>query len=167
VVGVVGAAGGGEGAGGRVTATMVIGAHDAALTAGAQRVRATRQRAVSVAVHVGVMTETSADIVIRQAIGGDAGAMAWIVERADTTDLAVVIAMAGLLEGCPGRLDRAWAVATVPRDRQVVAIAQARLAGDDELVDALARDHLVDHPDSYVVAWIASGAAGAARRDRT
>ena len=27
-----------------------------------------------------------------------------------------------------------------------------------ELVDALARDHLVDFPGSYVVAWVASGA---------
>jgi hypothetical protein len=37
---------------------------------------------------------------------------------------------------------------------------RARLAGDHDLVDALARDHLVDHPDSYVVSWIAFNAAG-------
>jgi hypothetical protein len=42
----------------------------------------------------------------------------------------------------------------------MVAIARARLTGDVDLVDALARDHLVDYPDSYVVAWIASDATG-------
>ena len=45
------------------------------------------------------------------------------------------------------------------RDRQLVAIAAAYLAGDSDRVDALARDHLVDHPDSLLVAWIAAGAA--------
>jgi hypothetical protein len=29
------------------------------------------------------------------------------------------------------------------------------------LVDALAREHLVDHPDSVLVAWIAAGGAHA------
>ena len=60
--------------------------------------------------------------------------------------------------GTPSRLDRARAVAATSRDRQVVAIARAHLAGDHDLVDALARDHLVDHPDSLIVAWIASDA---------
>jgi hypothetical protein len=36
-----------------------------------------------------------------------------------------------------------------------VAIAAAHHRGDRELVDALARDHLVDHPDNVLVAWIA------------
>jgi hypothetical protein len=45
-----------------------------------------------------------------------------------------------------------------------VAIATAHLRGERELVDALARDHLVDHPDNVLVAWIAraSHSAGAA-----
>ena len=55
---------------------------------------------------------------------------------------------------------RAVAMATTTRDRQLVAIAAAHLRGDGELVDALARDHLVDHPDNVLVAWI----AGASRR---
>jgi hypothetical protein len=38
-----------------------------------------------------------------------------------------------------------------------VAIADACLSGDRALVDALARDHLVDNPGSFIVAWIASG----------
>ena len=44
------------------------------------------------------------------------------------------------------------------RDRQLVAVAAAHLAGDPDRVDALARDHLVDHPDSILVAWIAGAA---------
>jgi hypothetical protein len=53
-------------------------------------------------------------------------------------------------------LASAGALATTRRERQVVAIAAAFVAGDRDLVDALARDHLVDHPDSVLVAWIAS-----------
>jgi hypothetical protein len=52
-------------------------------------------------------------------------------------------------------LDRAEHLAATTRDRQLVAIASAHLRGERELVDALARDHLVDHPDSVLVAWIA------------
>jgi hypothetical protein len=52
-------------------------------------------------------------------------------------------------------LARAAGIARTTRDRQLVAIASAHLRGDRELVDALARDHLVDHPGSVLVAWIA------------
>jgi hypothetical protein len=56
---------------------------------------------------------------------------------------------------CDGLLERAGAVAATTRDRQLVAIAGAHLNGRRDLVDALARDHLVDHPDNVLVAWIA------------
>ena len=108
--------------------------------------------------HAGHMTDDSVDTVIRQAIGGDRDATTWIVAQADTTESAIVIAMAALLERLPGRLDRALAAASTSRDRQVVEIARAHLDGNSELVDALARDHLVDYPDSLIVAWIASDA---------
>jgi hypothetical protein len=52
-------------------------------------------------------------------------------------------------------LVKAAATATSTRDRQLVAIAGAHLRGERELVDALSRDHLVDHPDNVLVAWIA------------
>jgi len=110
------------------------------------------------------MTFNDVDAKIRGAIGGDAGAMSWVVAHADTIDNAVLIAMAALLERLPGRLDRAVAVAATSRDRQVVAIARAHLKDERELVDALVRDHLVDYPDSLIVAWIASDAVGRARR---
>ena len=53
-------------------------------------------------------------------------------------------------------LAAASSVARTARQRQVAAIAAAFITGDHDLVDALARDHLVDHPDSVLVAWIAS-----------
>ena len=74
--------------------------------------------------------------------------------------------MAALLEGRPERIGKALAFATTSRDRQMIAIAAAHLRGDHQLVDALARDHLADHPDSFMVAWIAADAAGG-REERT
>ena len=47
------------------------------------------------------MTDDGVDAVIRQAIGGDADAIAWVVAHADTIDDAVLIAMAALLERQP------------------------------------------------------------------
>ena len=111
------------------------------------------------------MTDDRVDTVIRQAIGGDVDAISWIAAHADTVDDAVLLAMAAVLERHPGRLDRARAVAASSRDRQVVAIARAHLDGERELVDALARDHLVDHPDSLIVSWIASDAIADARHE--
>ena len=106
------------------------------------------------------MTAATGDLVIRQAIGGDPGAVAWIVDNAGASDEASIVVVAALLERQSRDLERAWTLAVQSRDRQMVAIARARLAGDVDLVDALARDHLVDYPDSYVVAWIASDATG-------
>ena len=100
---------------------------------------------------------------IRRAIGGDGAAISWITANADTTGDANVIALAALFDWSPERLDRAEFVASTSRDRQTVVIARAHLAGNHELVDALARDHLVDHPDSFIVAWIASDAIERAR----
>ncbi len=102
------------------------------------------------------MTRPNADQAIRRAIGGDPAAIAWIVDQAATTDVPILLTMAALLGSDAAALERALQLAVEPRDRQVVAIARARLRGDRDLVDALARDHLVDHPDSYVVAWIAA-----------
>ncbi len=109
----------------------------------------------------------SCDTMIRSAIGGDDGAMAWVVAHADSIDDAVLIAMAALLERLPQRLDRAATVAATSRERQVVAIARAHVNQQRELVDALARDHLADYPDSLIVAWIASDSRRVSARSRT
>jgi hypothetical protein len=100
---------------------------------------------------------------IARAIGGDPDAIGWIQSHADSSVEPTVIAIAALLEGRPERIGQALAVAVTSRDRQLVAIADAHLRGDHQLVDALARDHLADHPDSFMVAWIASDAADRAR----
>ena len=105
---------------------------------------------------------TDVDLMIRRAIGGDEAAIAWIAAQADVSPIPGVVAMAALLERQAAWIDRAVALAMTSRDRQVAAIAGAHLRGDRDLVDALARDHLVDHPDSVLVAWIASDAAGRA-----
>ena len=104
------------------------------------------------------MSDDGVDSAIRQAIGGDAASIAWIVEHAGSVDEPVMLAMAALLERDAAHLDRAARVAATSRDRQVVAISRAHLDGDGELVDALARDHLVNYPDSLIVSWIASDA---------
>jgi len=105
------------------------------------------------------MNEPGVDLTIRQAIGGDGEAIARIRECASSTDDARVIVMAALLDNDLPHLVAAGTLAVNSRDRQIVEIARAYLSGQSELVDALARDHLVDHPDSLIVAWIASNAS--------
>jgi hypothetical protein len=107
------------------------------------------------------------ELLMRRAIGGDGSAVAWVKAHADGAGHPVLLALAGLLEGRRDRLREALAAAGSTRDRQIVAIADAHLRGDRDLVDALARDHLVDHPDSVVVAWIAAGADHAPGRSST
>jgi hypothetical protein len=70
-------------------------------------------------------------------------------------DPAVLVAAALHTTDADALLARAAAAATTTRDRQLVAIAAAHLRGEHDVVDALARDHLVDHPDSILAARIA------------
>jgi hypothetical protein len=100
------------------------------------------------------MTAEPDNVIHQLVVGGDA-ATAEIIERAHTTDDVTTIVAAALFAPVPGDLlHRAAGVATTTRDRQIVAIAVAHVAGDIDRVDALARDNLVDHPDSVLVAWI-------------
>lgn len=71
-------------------------------------------------------------------------------------DPAVLIAASLFAVDGDVLVGRARDLAASTHDRQLVAIAEAHRRGDDELVDALARDHLVDHPDSVLVASIAA-----------
>ena len=103
------------------------------------------------------MGDDASEAAIQQAIGGNPAAIVWLREHAATTDDPQVVVMAALLDGAGG-LDRAEGIASSARDRQIVAIARVYQQGDVRLVDALARDHLVDHPDSLIVAWIAGKA---------
>lgn len=103
------------------------------------------------------MTAAETDRLIRGLVGGDEVARRCIVERARTSDDPLLLAAAALIDppACD-LLGRALESATSTKERQIVAIASAHLAGDRDRVDALARDHLVDHPDSILVAWIAA-----------
>ena len=96
------------------------------------------------------------DQLIHQLVVGDAAAIAAIVEASRTSDdPAILVAAALFAADGAGLVARATGMAATTRDRQLVAIASAHLRGERELVDALARDHLVDHPDNVLVAWIA------------
>jgi hypothetical protein len=97
------------------------------------------------------------DNVIHQLAVGDPAAIAEIVERAYASDDVTTVVAAALFAPSPSELlDRAAAAATTTRDRQVVEIAVAHVSGYTDRVDALARDHLADHPDSVLVAWISA-----------
>jgi hypothetical protein len=103
------------------------------------------------------MTPADTATLLRQVIGGDAAATAHLVDRARSSDEPLLLVTAALVGPAgPDLLARATVSAATTRDRQVVAIAAAHLAGDSDRVDALARDHLVDYPDSILVAWIAA-----------
>ena len=96
---------------------------------------------------------------IHQLAVGDAAAVAEIVERARSSDdVTTLVAAALFTPDSTDLLRRAAALATTSRARQSVAIAAAYLSGDRDRVEVLARDHLVDHPDSVLVAWIATAA---------
>jgi hypothetical protein len=102
------------------------------------------------------MPSTLPEQLLHQLIVGDAEAIAAIVEASQTSDDPMILVAAALFatDG-DGLMARAAGMAATTRDRQLVAIASAHLRGECELVDALARDHLVDHPDNVLVAWIA------------
>jgi hypothetical protein len=102
------------------------------------------------------MHPTEPEQLIHRLVVGDAAAITAIVDAARTSDNPTILIAAALFAADGDDLAaRAATAATTTRDRQLVAIAVAHLNGDRDLVDALARDHLVDHPDSVLVAWIA------------
>jgi hypothetical protein len=108
------------------------------------------------------MTPDDSHLLIRQLISGDPAAATAILTRATTSTEPLVLTAAALIEpGSSSLLVRASSTATTTRDRQLAALAAAHIAGDHDLVSALAREHLLDHPDSVLAAWIASGAATA------
>jgi hypothetical protein len=105
------------------------------------------------------MTPEDSHILIRQLMSGDPAAAGEILAQATASTEPLVLTAAALIEpGTSSLLDRATSSAVTTRDRQLAALAAAHLAGDHDLVSALAREHLVDHPDSVLAAWIAAGA---------
>jgi hypothetical protein len=100
---------------------------------------------------------TDIEVLLRRLIGGDDTVAAEILGRARSDASPRLLVAAALVADDPGvYLTRAASSAVTTRERQLVAIATAHLDGDAELLDALARDHLSDHPDSVLAAWIAA-----------
>ncbi len=94
---------------------------------------------------------------ITRLISGDTAVTALIAQQATTSsDPQLLAAAAVLAPDHPELLERARQSALSTTDRQLVAIAGARLAGDHQLVDALVQDHLADHPGSIIAAWLAT-----------
>jgi hypothetical protein len=94
---------------------------------------------------------------VRRLIGNDDTAPTEILERAKTDSTPLLLVAAALIADGPNELlARAAEYATTPRDRQLVALATAHVNGDAVLLDALVRDHLADHPDNILAAWIAA-----------
>jgi hypothetical protein len=103
------------------------------------------------------MPAESEYVIHQLAVGGDA-AIAEIIERAHTSDDVTTVVAAAMFAPADSNelMERAASLATTTRDRQLVAVAIAHLEGNAGRVEDLAKDHLVDHPDSVLVAWITS-----------
>jgi hypothetical protein len=91
-------------------------------------------------------------------VGCDQAAVAAVLAGARSSDAPALLVAAALISGDSDGLllARATTHATTTRDRQLVAVAAADLDGDHDLFDALIRDHLADHPDNVLAAWIAT-----------
>ena len=88
-------------------------------------------------------------------IGDDPSAAAEVLVAAPTSLSPALLVAAALLTLAPELLVRAGALATATRDRQLVAIGEAYLAGETHRLDVLVREHLDEHPDHPLAAWIA------------
>jgi phosphoglycerate dehydrogenase-like enzyme len=100
-----------------------------------------------------VLTDHAA--LLLRLVGGDPAAAAEVQALAPATRSASVLVAAAMLTRDPVHLIRATDLAVDPRERRLVVLARVHLDGDDALLDVLARDHLADHPDHLLAAWIA------------
>ncbi|MBN9111723.1 MAG: hypothetical protein J0I34_23425 [Pseudonocardia sp.] len=97
------------------------------------------------------------DSLVRGLLAGDAHAIRELRARAPTSDdVTLLVAAALTSDGWAALLDRAGRLAAGLPDRQLVTIARAHLGGDDDRARLLARDHLAEHPESLLVAHIAT-----------
>jgi len=100
------------------------------------------------------LTNADASLLLRL-IGGDAAAVGEILALAPGSADPALLVAAAMLSRDASHLVRAQEAACTPRDRQLVVLAETHLHGNTELFDVLVRDHLADHPDHLMAAWIA------------
>ena len=86
------------------------------------------------------------------------GALAEVLDRANGSTSTPLLVAAALLAQDSELLTRATRYATTTRDRQLVALGEAHLSGNADLLEVLVRDHLFEHPDNLLAAWIAERA---------
>jgi hypothetical protein len=98
---------------------------------------------------------SEATALLLRLIGGDPHAADEVLTLAKETDDPSVLVAAGLLAQNHSYLDRAEECAITVRDRHLVVLAKAHVEHRTVLFDALIRDHLADHPDHLLAAWIA------------
>ncbi|MDN5795350.1 MAG: hypothetical protein L0H79_06310 [Intrasporangium sp.] len=103
-----------------------------------------------------VNDENDEAAVLLRLIGADPAANDEVLALVPGTRSASVLTAAALLSRDPDMLARAAQLALAPRERQLVALADAHLHGQADLFDGLVRDHLSEHPDHLLAAWIAS-----------
>jgi hypothetical protein len=103
-----------------------------------------------------VPDETTA--LLHRLIGDLPDAPAEVLNRAPESTSAPLLVAAALLTRDFQLLTRAGQYATTTRDRQLVALAEAHLRGDIDLLHVLVRDHLCEHPDNLLASWIAGRA---------
>jgi hypothetical protein len=104
---------------------------------------------------------------IHQLVIGDTLAAAEIAQRAQGSDDVDFIVAAAVFAHSRALVARAATRAETTRERQLVAIAAAHLEGETNRVRDLAREHLADHPDSVLVAWISARSGPAVRMDQS
>ena len=127
--------------------------HGRESTAASARCQRARQRRPRWSAHAVARSEQ----LLRRLVVGDDAAIAAIVEASRTSDDPLILVAAALF-AADGDALLARAERPSPRRPATASSSpspRAHRRGERELVDALARDHLVDHPDNVLVAWIA------------
>lgn len=98
---------------------------------------------------------TGSAAVVLRLIGGDPEAAAAVLALARTSSDPSVLVAAAELTNDLSYLRRAGALADTVRDRQLVVLADAHLRRRTDRFAVLVRDHLAEHPDHLLAAWIA------------
>ena len=78
-----------------------------------------------------------------------------VARAASTSSDPSVIVAAALLSRDSMMLSTARPLARTTRDRQLVALAAARIGGQQDHFDVLVREHLLMFPDDLLASWIA------------